>query len=292
MGCCSVKVVRFGDVETFYTRIEPYLLRHEAEHNLVFGLLSYIRHDPAKFPGAIMALVEDAGAIQFVALQTDPAHNLILSEARSADAVTTLANDLAASGVSLHGAQGKPDEIGLFIEAWTRLKGCSSRLNTPMRSFKLEKVNVVTGVSGHLRRAVAADHDLLVEWEYAFMREAFPDDNHDIAAAAQGIDATLAADAAVRGIFMWEDGGAVSYAAYKGPTPHGIRIGPVYTPPDKRGHGYASGCVAGMSQSLLDAGYQFCFLFTDLRNPTSNHIYQVIGYEPICDFTEYRFSTD
>ncbi len=70
-----------------------------------------------------------------------------------------------------------------------------------------------------------------------------------------------------------------------------MRIGPVYTPPEQRGHGYASALVAGVSQWLLDAGNQFCFLFTDLRNPTSNHIYQVIGYQPVGDFTEYSFSS-
>ena len=279
-------------MEAFYARIEPYLLPREAEHNLVFGLLSNIRRDPARFPEAIMAQVEEGGAIQFVALQTDPEHNLILSLAQSAEAVTLLANDLAASGVVLRGAQGMTDEIRVFTEIWARLKGCSSHINTPMRSFKLEQVIPVTGVPGHLRRAEAKDRDLLVEWEYAFMREAFPNDRHDIAEAAQGIDDFLAAEAAVRGIYVWDDNGAVSYAAYKGPTPHGIRIGPVYTPPDQRGHGYASACVAGMSQVLLDSGYQFCFLFTDLRNPTSNHIYQVIGYEAVGDFTEYRFSAD
>ncbi len=287
-----MNIVRFGDVEAFYARVEPYLLPREAEHNLIFGLMSNIRLAPSRFTEAIMALVEDGGAIQMVALQTDPEHNLILSRAQSAEVVALLAANLASSGVTLRGAQGMPDEIRMFTETWARLKGCTARINTPMRTFKLEKVNPVTGVSGHLRRAQVHDRDLLVQWEYAFMCEAFPDDTHDPADAARSIDAALVADAAVRGIFVWDDGGAVSYAAYKGPTPHGIRIGPVYTPPDQRGRGYASGCVAGMSQVLLDAGYQFCFLFTDLRNPTSNHIYQVIGYQAVGDFTEYRFEAD
>jgi hypothetical protein len=47
--------------------------------------------------------------------------------------------------------------------------------------------------------------------------------------------------------------------------------------------------VAGVSQYLLDSGRKFCTLFTDLANPTSNHIYQVIGYEPVCDVDEYKF---
>jgi predicted GNAT family acetyltransferase len=79
-------------------------------------------------------------------------------------------------------------------------------------------------------------------------------------------------------------------AGYAGPTPHGIRIGPVYTPPGQRGRGYASACVARLSQDMLDAGRTYCFLYTDLTNPTSNHIYQQIGYEPVCDVAEYRFT--
>ena len=74
-----------------------------------------------------------------------------------------------------------------------------------------------------------------------------------------------------------------------GPTPNGIRIGPVYTPPEFRGRGYASACVAAASQLQLDAGRRFCFLFADLSNPTSNHIYQEIGYEPVGDVDRYVF---
>jgi len=285
-----MNVVRCKDAEAFYRRVEAYLLPREAEHNLIFGLLSYIRQNPAGHRDAIMVLVEDRGAVQFVAIQTDPQHNLILSAAQSAAAVTTLANDLAASGVTLRGAQGMTDEIRLFTETWVGLSGCTARVNIPMRTFKLEKVNPVTDVAGYLRRAEPHDRDLLAKWEYAFMCEAFPGEEHHFEDAAHAIDDTLTSDIAVRGIYVWDDGGAVSYAAYKGPTPHGIRIGPVYTPPEQRRHGYASACVAGMSQWLLDHGYQFCFLFTDLRNPTSNHIYQVIGYQPVCDFTAYTFS--
>ena len=94
-------------------------------------------------------------------------------------------------------------------------------------------------------------------------------------------------------MYLWEDSQRpVSIAGFGSPTPHGVRIGPVYTPPDLRGRGYASSLVAKTSQRLLDAGRQFCFLFTDLANPISNHIYQEIGYEPVCDVAEYRFQAD
>ncbi len=70
-------------------------------------------------------------------------------------------------------------------------------------------------------------------------------------------------------------------AAFGGATPNGIRVNAVYTPPEYRGKGYATSCVATVSQYLLTQGYQYCFLFTDLANPTSNHIYRQIGYLPI-----------
>jgi predicted GNAT family acetyltransferase len=91
-------------------------------------------------------------------------------------------------------------------------------------------------------------------------------------------------------MFLWEDGGrAVSMVGVSGETPNGIRVAPVYTPPELRGRGYASACVAAVTQAQFDRGRRFCFLFTDLANPTSNKIYQAIGYEPVCDVDEYRF---
>ncbi len=72
-------------------------------------------------------------------------------------------------------------------------------------------------------------------------------------------------------------------------TTTGATISGVYTPPDRRGHGYASAVVAGVSQHLLDSGFAFCTLFTDLANPTSNHIYQALGYQPVGDFDQLRF---
>jgi predicted GNAT family acetyltransferase len=92
------------------------------------------------------------------------------------------------------------------------------------------------------------------------------------------------------GLRVWEDDTPVSMAGASGPTPNGIRVGAVYTPPEKRRRGYASGLVAALSQEQLDAVKRFCFLYTDLANPTSNKIYQDIGYEAVSDVDEYHFA--
>ena len=89
-------------------------------------------------------------------------------------------------------------------------------------------------------------------------------------------------------MWLWEDGGVpVSLAGFSGPTPTGIRVGPVYTPPSHRRRGYATTLVADLSQWLLGQGYRACFLYTDRSNPTSNHIYETIGYRQVGEAVEY-----
>ena len=80
----------------------------------------------------------------------------------------------------------------------------------------------------------------------------------------------------------------MSMAAWAGRTGRIVRINYVYTPPEHRGRGYASACVASLTRQLLDEGVALCCLYTDLANPTSNKIYQAIGYRPVCDAAEYH----
>src|SRR5438876_114270 len=81
--------------------------------------------------------------------------------------------------------------------------------------------------------------------------------------------------------------GPVALTSVVGHTPHGARIGAVYTPPELRRRGYATALVADVSRRQLAEGKRFCFLFTDLANPISNSIYPKVGYRPVADFREY-----
>jgi len=88
----------------------------------------------------------------------------------------------------------------------------------------------------------------------------------------------------VGGFWLWEDADTpTSMAGVSSATPNGVRIGPVYTPAELRGRGYATSLVADVSRGQLANGRSFCFLHTDLANPTSNAIYRRIGYEYVCD---------
>ncbi|MBW3589374.1 MAG: GNAT family N-acetyltransferase, partial [Actinobacteria bacterium] len=128
--------------------------------------------------------------------------------------------------------------------------------------------------------------DLIVSWFKGFNRDisAEPIDEERIKRFTESLFTTED-----RKVYLWEDGEPVSMAVHSGPTPNGLRVAIVYTPPDKRRNGYASACVAAVSQVILDSGRTFCFLYTDLANPTSNHIYMEIGYEPVCDSDMWSF---
>jgi predicted GNAT family acetyltransferase len=121
-------------------------------------------------------------------------------------------------------------------------------------------------------------------WWAAFGAEALPDDHQD---AARPIDARLNRPGL---LWLWEVDGEPVSTAYLSPLAAQVsRVSGVYTPPDLRGRGYASACVATMSQRALDGGAVACMLYTDLANPTSNKIYQAIGYRPVADVQEWRF---
>jgi predicted GNAT family acetyltransferase len=126
---------------------------------------------------------------------------------------------------------------------------------------------------------------------HAFAEEALPHERREPGDA----NVERALDDRIRGgpgaaLWVWErDDHVVAMAGYVGRTPNGIRVGPVYTPPEHRRRGYATSLVADLSRWLLEQGNRSCYLFTDLANPTSNAIYARIGYRRICDAVEYRF---
>ena len=139
-----------------------------------------------------------------------------------------------------------------------------------------------------MQRARPAHRALVTEWLAAFQRDVWGTDPTGPETAAMAD--RWVGDARGRALYLWEVAGRpVSMAGASGATPRGIRIGAVYTPPEGRGRGYASNLVAAVSQAQLDAGRTFCCLYTDLANPTSNHIYQEIGYEPVVDFDKVDF---
>jgi hypothetical protein len=283
---------RFPAAHDFRARAEAFLLEREAEHNLPLGLVSALMFNPDLYgTQPYFAVVEDAEASRasgvIAAAVMTPPYRLVLSLCEDGEALKLIAHDVHDFRPDTPGVTG-PVSVSLRIaEIWQALTGRSFRRSMAERIYKLEKVRPTSGISGHMRRAVETDRALLIEWVTAFQQEAFGEP--DPAAVERMAHNMLVMPPEMRGTYLWEDSHPVSLVSYGGPTPNSMRLGPVYTPPEFRRKGYASACVAGVSQYLLDSGRKFCTLFTDLANPTSNHIYQAIGYEPVCDVDEYKF---
>jgi GNAT superfamily N-acetyltransferase len=263
-----------------------FLAAREAEHNLIFGICSQIEADPTQYPEPpYLGAVLDGDRVVGAAIQTPP-WRVVLSVMDEPAAVEALAVNLA--GRSIPGAVGPAESAGAFAAAWSRSAGVAAALTRHERAFRLRRVRPPRPAPGAMVRAEASHRPTLRAWVEAFHDEAIGPGG----APPQDFEALT--DRWVRGLgrtpYLWVDEGRpVSLAGAGGLTPNGIRVGPVYTPPELRGRGYASNLVAEVSQLQLDSGRTFVFLFTDLANPTANKIYQDIGYEPVIDIDEYDF---
>lgn len=276
---------RFAEVGDFLEVAGDFLAAREAEHNLILGICSNLREAPEAFSDApYLAAVRVGERVVAAALQTPP-FRLVLSEIDDPAAIPLLVADLLDR--DLPAVMGPVEHVRAFVEARAARGGPAAHLLESQRIFRLTAVRPPRPVPGRRRVAVPGDRRLVAAWFEAFMREV--SDDADPAEVAATTDRWLAGRG--RTLYLWEDGDAVSLCGVGGPTPNGIRIGPVYSPPEARGRGYASALVATVSQAELDAGRRFCFLFTDQANPTSNHIYQTIGYEPVRDVDVYRFDS-
>jgi predicted GNAT family acetyltransferase len=281
----SIAVERYPTARAFLEAAGGFLAKREAENNLLFGISATLIADPGYSSAApYLAAVSGAGRVIGAALMTPP-WNLVLSCMDDPAAPPALAADLDRRGLAVPGTTGPVDVARRFAEAWCRPHGLRSREGRAERIYRLERVQPPVGVPGKVRLATEADRDLLVAWVDAFMDEALHGESRD--------DASVLVDRSFRTgsrtWYLWEDSGPVSVAAAGGPTPNGIRIGPVYTPPELRRRGYASAVTAATSRAELDKGRRFIFLFTDLANPTANKIYQAIGYEPVIDVDQLTF---
>jgi len=200
-----------------------------------------------------------------------------------AEALAPLANFLHDLDWPGRGFVGPVEAVDPLADLWMQRSSRPKRLQVSLRLFKLTAVVPPAPAPGQMIPARNEQRDLIARWHEGFARSIGEPDANPRQSAARMLDE--------RRLFAWSDGSRLcSIAASAGPTPSGIRINHVYTPPEFRGRGYASNLVASLSQHLLDGGRAFCSLFTDLANPTSNKTYQQIGYRPVCDFRNWQFA--
>jgi predicted GNAT family acetyltransferase len=282
-----MQILRPTDARSFLDLAGPLLLQDEARHNLILGIAGTTELQPELNPVYHAWVILNGDEVVAAATMTPP-HKLVVADPASDEAARALLDAVRASGVDVPGFVANLPTAPRLADAWSEATGSVAELVRTEGVYALTQVLDVPVTNGAARLATTEDRTLLETWLTEFEAEAMPTETSDPEQRQRSIENRLSSGAG--GFWIWEDGEVpVSLAGYSGPTASGIRIGPVYTPPDRRRRGYASNLVAELSRWLLEDGYRACFLFTDLANPTSNEIYTDIGYVQVCDAAEYAF---
>jgi predicted GNAT family acetyltransferase len=277
-------VRRFDDPLAFREAATPFLVRDEARHNLMLGICSTLIQRPSLYELFDLWLVVDRDEVASAALRTPP-FNLVLAQPSADEGLETLIDRLLEEEQELPGVVAAIPELETFVAMWTSARDLDATRVIRHGIYEVRRVSSLPPAPGRSRPAAAADRELVLGWASDFADEVLPEGDP----GPRGIEARLEATES-SGVWLWEDAGVpVSMSGYGGETPSGIRIGPVYTPPELRGRGYATTLVAEQSRWLLGTGRRFCFLYTDLDNPASNALYRRIGYRMVAEAGEVRF---
>lgn len=280
----SMELTKHEDAGSFVEALRPLWEPREAELNLMLGVACAIRDGRWRPPSApLLASLERDGEPIAAVLRTPPS-GFIVAEgapggaAELARALARSGDDRFAPAVIASSAAARD-----FGRAWSRETGAVATLTMAQRILALTEVVPPRAAHGASRLAKLDDADTLTDWFGALETEATPDRptprDELVAMTRRRIESG--------NVLVWEtENGLASVASLARPTPNGVAVNGVYTPPEQRGRGYASCCVAAITQRALDSGKRFTCLYTDASNPTSNAIYERLGYCLVCE-SEY-----
>ena len=270
----TVEVVELDDAREALERARPLLIARPVEHNLLLTILDQsIEHS---LDGSFWLVVDGTGVIGF-ALESPRGWGAVLA------VMPVHASRLLAENINrpLPRVVGEAGTAAAFAGRWTETQSTSVTVIDGQRLYELTQLRPVGSARGSLRLATAGDRATLIEWAAAFVEEL----ELGLEDAETLVDLRLAGDR----FWVWDDDGAVSMVSASDPAAGVVRVQYVYTPPARRGSGYATACVEQVSRLLSERGLR-CVLFTDLGNATSNAIYRRIGYEAVMEVLGYGFA--
>lgn len=276
----------YTDVHEFYKDTYDALMRDETQNmillgNIIIGNEGKDKTDWRDSAKWVMATVSDVSGICLIALMTPP-HNITLYSTGNIinhQAIKCLIDGL--DKYNIPGVTTEKELASIFAKEYTAQKGLSFKTTMSQRIYELTAVNPDIQQFGVVRLLEEKDMHFFPYWLEAFNAAAvYGNTEMSIPQGANAYHYRLS----TKKLYVLEiDGSPVSMAGFTREMQTAIGVAFVYTPPYYRGKGYASSCVAQLSQIALDKGFTKCVLYTDLLNPTSNSIYQKIGYKPVCD---------
>jgi len=280
----------YDDINKFYTLATPFLLKREVENGLLLSLLNALKEDIHRYGEEmplLFSLMED-NIIKLIALRTPP-YDLLISYTSKVDSIDALVEELLKRNENLPGILSFSEAADRFTQLWCDKNSLESVLLRKERVYKLEKVSKETLGNNRFSVATKTHQSIVIQWTREMITEAL------LEVTKEELDRNITRfkvefeNNNSQIFLLFHNGKPVSMARKAGKTLNGNAVNLVYTPPSLRRRGYATECVAKLSKYLLEEGNKYCFLFTDLSNPTSNSIYQKIGYHPIIDKHHYKF---
>ncbi|MBQ4898086.1 GNAT family N-acetyltransferase [Paenibacillus sp. Marseille-P2973] len=282
----------YSNVHEFYNDTYDVLMRHEAQNliplgNIIIGHEGKDKTDWRDPVNWLMATISDANGIQLTANMTPP-HNITLyatDNIINPEAINCLIDRL--KDREIPGVITEKTLAEYFAKDYTLRKGITFKTTMSQRIYELTAVNPDIPKVGIVRLLDEKDIHFFPYWAEAFY--AAGSYGKTEMSIPQHADPYLYRIASKKLYILEDNGIPVSMAGYTREMQTAIGVAFVYTPPYERRKGYATSIVAQMSQLALDRGFTKCVLYTDLANPTSNSIYQKIGYMPICDSLQLKF---
>jgi predicted GNAT family acetyltransferase len=268
------------DVEVFAELAWELLAAHPVENTITLTVIENLRADQQPASGPTLFGWYDHATIR-AAVSLTPPHNLVLTVVPDAT-LDELVDSLRERRLVLPGVRGEAAIAERFAQAWADGILVQAIPDVRQRLYALGVLGVPPAVAGRARRAHRADAELVVEFFTDFHTECHDAQADSERTARERVDGGF--------VWLWEVDGAVTSMAACNRTVAGIaRVGPVYTPPEHRKRGYGTAVTAECTRDALVRGAGNVVLFTDLANPTSNAIYQQIGYRPVRDDVAIRF---
>jgi predicted GNAT family acetyltransferase len=266
----------------YLDRVGEFLRQRPVEHSVLLTVAATRIGDDVEGAGPNHWLWVENGEEVVATAQHTPPHGAYLSTGPPA-AVRILAATLWRLCPELPGVAGPGAAAREFASEWSRLGGPDATQGMRLGLYAAGEVSIPVGIAGQFRPARDADAPILEGWLNQFAAEAGLASRAKNEVASR-IDAGL--------LFVWEaDSVVVSMAAITVAQGGVSRVQLVYTPQQHRRRGFASACVAALTARELANPGRTCMLNTDLSNPTSNGIYQAIGYRRVADAYELRFAS-
>ncbi|PEC23007.1 GNAT family N-acetyltransferase [Bacillus cereus] len=263
----------YEEILRFKEDVTPFLEKNEQENNLILGVLQMVQEP------IFMGVAKQEEEIAVVFLQTEEKKQIIVATSEMAEEnIVELAKKLTNVYPDIPGLIGNQKIVQKLAEEIAILENKKTNVVMEQGVYELKQVKKKWNGDGIFREVSSEELPLIEQWIYRFCEDVkLPTTEEEATQTAH----TLLTNHRLFGLEV--DGKLVSVAAKTRPTKNNITVNFVYTPKEERKKGFASICVAALSQYLLDEGYKTTTLYTDLANSTSNKIYKEIGYEQIME---------